>query len=158
MAYKNFRCTEIIEEIGEELRRIRKQKKQTISYVAERVAAASGLPVSSTLLGRIETGERRIDDEIMDAICSYYGVLSRDIVIAASRKHIRRLAGTAAADSGPEDIGTTLVSLFENLNEAGQKEVLSLMQLMAYMDAYKIRDYAVSENGEIVETDSESEG
>ena len=67
MAYKNFRCTEIIEEIGEELRRVRKQKKLTISHVAEQVSAASGLPVSNTLLGRIETGERRIDDEIMEA-------------------------------------------------------------------------------------------
>ena len=45
MAYKNFRCTEIIEEIGEELRRVRKQKKLTISHVAEQVSAASGLPV-----------------------------------------------------------------------------------------------------------------
>ena len=36
MAYKNFRCTEIIEEIGEELRRVRKQKKLTISRKADR--------------------------------------------------------------------------------------------------------------------------
>ena len=153
MAYKNFRCTEIIEEIGEELRRVRKQKKLTISHVAEQVSAASGLPVSNTLLGRIETGERRIDDEIMEAICAFYGVHSREIVIAAARKHIQRLSGETAGDEEQENRGTSLIALFENLNKTGQKEVLSLMRLMAYMDAYKIKDYVVNEKGEITETE-----
>ena len=109
MAYKNFRCTEIIEEIGEELRRVRKQKKLTISHVAEQVSAASGLPVSNTLLGRIETGERRIDDEIMEAICAFYGVHSREIVIAAARKHIQRLSGETAGDEEQENRGASLM-------------------------------------------------
>ena len=108
---------------------------------------------SNTLLGRIETGERRIDDEIMEAICAFYGVHSREIVIAAARKHIQRLSGETAGDEEQENRGASLIALFENLNKTGQKEVLSLMRLMAYMDAYKIKDYVVNEKGEITETE-----
>ena len=61
MAYKNFKATEIIEEIGAELRKIRTDNNQTISHVAIKLAE-KGFQISNTLLGRIENGERRIDD------------------------------------------------------------------------------------------------
>ena len=89
MAYKNFKATEIIEEIGAELRKIRTDNNQTISHVAIKLAE-KGFQISNTLLGRIENGERRIDDDTLNAICNYYKVDPSSVIIAASKEHIRR--------------------------------------------------------------------
>lgn len=135
MSYKNFKATEIIDEIGSELRKIRLEKKYTISYVANELMQ-TGLHISNTLLGRIENGERRIDDETLTAICNFYNIDANIVVIEASKKHILKLSSDQkpnSTTSSEEDI----LALFNNLNTAGQKEVSQLMRLMAYMDAYK---------------------
>lgn len=134
MAYKNFKSTEIIEEIGAELRKVRLTQNYTISYVASQLTE-SGLTISNTLLGRVENGERRIDDETLEAICAFYQVDPKTIIIAASQEHIRRLSEDDSAPSVEQS--DNLVTLFNNLNSEGQKEVSSLMRLMAYMEAYK---------------------
>ena len=138
MAYKNFKSTEIIEEIGAELRRIRTEKKMTISHVAAELAGF-GLHISNTLLGRIENGERRIDDDTLNAICSFYDVDPSTVIIAASREHIRRLSKNRAVMADPPETAeyALLLELYENLNSEGQKEVTHLMRLMAYMEAFK---------------------
>ena len=138
MAYKNFKATEIIEEIGAELRKIRTDSNQTISHVAIELAK-NGLHISNTLLGRIETGERRIDDDTLNAICSYYKIDPSSVIIAASKEHIRRLSEPASdnADSSEPAETEHLYALYHNLNADGQKEVTSLMRMMAYMDAFK---------------------
>ena len=59
MAYKNFVKTEIIDEIGAELRTIRKEKDETLSFVASTLEK-QGFHLSATMLGRIETAERRL--------------------------------------------------------------------------------------------------
>ena len=132
MAYKNFKLTEILEEIGAELRKARQEKSYTISYVATRLTE-SGLTISNTLLGRVENGERRIDDEALEAICAFYQVDPRQIIIEASREHIRRLSDEEEKKKPVE----TLVTLYENLNSKGQEEVTNLMCLMAYMEAFR---------------------
>lgn len=134
MAYKNFKSTEIIEEIGAELRKVRLSKNYTISYVASKLTE-SGLPISNTLLGRVENGERRIDDAALDAICAFYQVNPKTVVIAASQEHIRRLSEEIDTPSASHT--DDLRSLFNNLNLEGQKEVSNLMRLMAYMEAFK---------------------
>ena len=138
MAYKNFKATEIIEEIGAELRRIRTEKKMTISHVAAE-QAGFGLHISNTLLGRIENGERRIDDDTLNAICSFYDVDPSTVIIAASREHIRRLSEgrTDMGDSPGTAEHAQLMALYRNLNSEGQKEVIHLMRLMAYMEAFR---------------------
>lgn len=134
MAYKNFKSTEIMEEIGSELRKVRLAQNYTISYVASKLTE-SGLTISNTLLGRVENGERRIDDEALEAICSFYQINPKTVIIAASKEHIRRLSGT---DPSPDlTQSDNLISLFNNLNPEGQKEVSCLMRLMAYMEAFK---------------------
>ena len=138
MAYKNFKATEIIEEIGAELRMIRTDSNQTISHVANKLAE-NGLHISNTLLGRIENGERRIDDDTLNAICNYYKVNPSSLIIAASKEHIRRLSerqSDNAATSEPIET-EKLYALYHNLNAEGQKEVAHLMRMMAYMDAFK---------------------
>lgn len=138
MAYKNFKATEIIEEIGAELRKIRIDNNQTISHVANKLAE-KGFHISSTLLSRIENGERRIDDDTLNAICNYYQIDPSSVIIAASKEHIRRLAeclsdNATASESVEIDY---MNALYHNLNTEGQKEVTNLMKLMAYMDAFK---------------------
>ena len=138
MAYKNFKATEIIEEIGAELRKIRTGSNQTISHVAVKLAE-KGFHISNTLLGRIENGERRIDDDMLNAICNYYKVDPSSVIIAASKEHIRRLSERLSDNAATsEQIETEqLYALYHNLNADGQKEITNLMRLMAYMDAFK---------------------
>ena len=138
MAYKNFKATEIIEEIGAELRKIRTDNNQTISHVALELAK-NGLHISNTLLGRIENGERRIDDDTLNAICNYYKVDPSSLIIAASKEHIRRLSEIPSDNTAiSEPVETDhLYALYHNLNTEGQKEVTNPMRFMAYMEAFK---------------------
>ena len=138
MAYKNFKATEIIEEIGAELRKIRTGSNQTISHVAVKLAE-KGFHISNTLLGRIENGERRIDDDMLNAICNYYKVDPSSVIIAASKEHIRRLSERLSDNAAVSERVETeqLYALYHNLNAEGQKEVTNLMRLMAYMEAFK---------------------
>lgn len=138
MAYKNFKATEIIEEIGIELRKIRMEKNLTISHVAAELTD-SGLQISNTLLGRVENGERRIDDNALNAICSYYDVSPSAVIISASREHIRRITESQTDLGASQTVSESihLIELYQNLNAEGQREVANLMRLMAYMDAFK---------------------
>lgn len=138
MAYKNYKGTEIIEEIGAELRSIRAEKKLTISHVAAELTGF-GLQISNTLLGRIENGERRIDDDTLNAICAFYNVNPASIIISASREHIRRISElqTDTDNLSLSAESDYLIDLYQNLNAEGQREVTNLMRLMAYMDAFK---------------------
>ena len=138
MAYKNFKATEIIEEIGAELRKIRTGSNQTISHVAVKLAE-KGFHISNTLLGRIENGERRIDDDMLNAICNYYKVDPSSVIIAASKEHIRRLSERLSDNAAVSERVETeqLYALYHNLNAEGQKEVTNLMRLMDYMEAFK---------------------
>lgn len=139
MAYKNFKLTEIVEELGSELRKIRISKGHSISFVAGALTH-SGFQISNTLLGRIENGERRIDDDTLKSLCDFYQVAPSSVVIAASREHIREISEQYKDERTLTDSLESRERLFElyrNLNAEGQKEVSSLMRLMAYMEAFK---------------------
>lgn len=139
MAYKNFTLTEIIEEIGQELKKTRIQKGVTINYVANTLSE-SGTHISSTLLSRMENGERRIDDETLLSLCEYYQIDPKSIIIAASRMHIEKIQFDSEFDKllYPVEMNNEeLISLYKNLNHEGQKEILHLMRMMAYMEAFK---------------------
>lgn len=136
MAYKNFKMTEIIEEIGSELRKIRKSKGMTINHVANELTR-SGLQISTTLLGRVENGERRVDDDSFNAICNFYEVDPASVVILASREHIKRLSENRTDITSEEAAEYELVlSLYKTLNSECQKEIINLMHLMPYMDFF----------------------
>ncbi len=140
MAYKNFCKTEILEEIGGELRKARRERKLTLAEVSEQLSAR-GVTLSATLLSRMENGERRIDDVTLETICSLYGVRPETVAAAASREHIRRLspeeAAAAEAVFSPGAEEGSAAELYRNLNPEGQREVSRLMRLMAYMDAFR---------------------
>lgn len=144
MAYKNFKITEIIEEIGAELKKIRVEQNYTINAVVNQLSQ-KGFHISDTLLCRMEKGARRIDDETLSTICDFYQVVPSSVVIAASKEHIKALetfeenADAISDDELPSDSidKENLINLFLNLNSTGQQEVLNLMKLMAYMEVFK---------------------
>ena len=154
MAYGNFRKTEIIEEIGSELRKARKAKKYTLGELSQQLSVR-GMNLSPELLSRMENGERRIDDDTLEAVC---GILEADaaaVVAAAAREHIRRISEGAEkreepAAGLPESLMTdqseilekvqpesSVTELYRNLNPEGQREVSRLMRLMAYMETFR---------------------
>ena len=162
MAYGNFRKTEIIEEIGSELKKARKAKKYTLGDLSQQLSAR-GMNLSPALLSRMENGERRIDDDTLEAVC---GILEADtaaVVAAAAREHIRRVTETAGQGEShvkdlpgspaaglPEGLVTDwseilekdqpespVTELYRNLNPEGQREVSRLMRLMAYMETFR---------------------
>ena len=162
MAYGNFRKTEIIEEIGSELKKARKAKKYTLGDLSQQLSA-QGMNLSPALLSRMENGERRIDDDTLEAVC---GILEADtaaVVAAAAREHIRRVTETAGQGEShvkdlsgspaaglPEGLVTdrseilekdqpesSVTELYRNLNPEGQREVSRLMRLMAYMETFR---------------------
>lgn len=143
MAYKNFKLTEFIEEIGTELRSIRTMKKLTINTVVNDFSSSS-LQLSATMLGRIETGERRIDDELFLALCHYYETDPHNLIKRAAQNHIDALIpATDAHDQGDADSTTSPLSpdelyrLYSNINDEGKREVGTLLRMMAYMKAFQ---------------------
>ena len=135
MAYGNFRKTEIIEEIGLELKKARKAKKYTLGDLSQQLSAR-GMNLSPALLSRMENGERRIDDDTLEAVC---GILEADasaVVAAAAREHIRRVTDQSEIleKDQPE---SPVTELYRNLNPEGQREVSRLMRLMAYMETFR---------------------
>ena len=135
MAYGNFRKTEIIEEIGSELRKARKAKKYTLGELAQQLSVR-GMNLSPALLSRMENGERRIDDDTLEAVC---GILEADaaaVVAAAAREHILRVTDRSEIleKVQPE---SSVTELYRNLNPEGQREVSRLMRLMAYMETFR---------------------
>ena len=135
MAYGNFRKTEIIEEIGSELKKARKATKYTLGDLSQQLSAR-GMNLSPALLSRMENGERRIDDDTLEAVCGILEVDAAAVVAAAAREHIRRVtdqSGILEKDQ-PE---SSVTELYRNLNPEGQREVSRLMRLMAYMETFR---------------------
>ena len=143
MAYKNFKHTEIIEEIGAELRKARLNKNETLAIVSDTLSS-NGISISPTMLGRIENGERRIDDKLFFALCDYYEINPYITIVSACKQHINTTNKNASKSSIDCTIATTdehneLISLYKNINSQGQNEIKSLMRMMAYMSAFKLK-------------------
>lgn len=109
MAYKNFKKAEIIDEIGSELRKARNAKELTLAQVADNLEQ-NGTHVSGIMLGRIENGQRRIDDTLLHALCELYHIDSNDLTINACQSHITALQqNKCPANSAETDVNWFLV-------------------------------------------------
>lgn len=131
MAYKNFRMTEIIEEVGTELRKLRKEQELTLKQVSE-LLEKDGLEISGTLLGRIETGERRIDDDTLDALCRLYETDPASVVKKACSMHIEILEKQTGVSEVSE--AQSVLNLYMELPENRKDDVRKMIHLFAYMD------------------------
>lgn len=134
MAYKNFVKTEIIDEIGAELRTIRKEKDETLSFVASTLEK-QGFHLSATMLGRIETAERRLDDDLFTALCDHYLVNPDELIIRACKAHINTLSKNLP-DGDTKDYSSLVEQLF-GLSIEHQNEIRTMIRLFAYMDKFK---------------------
>jgi len=143
MAYKNFTETEFIEEIGAEIRKARLAAGLTMSQVLE-ILDEQGLTLSATMLSRIESGERRIDDELFQAVCTACGANHLDLAIKAGEAHIRRLRERGqfeglivSAETSEEDYRinmTDLENVISDLSPEGQRELMQIARMRSYID------------------------
>ncbi len=131
MAYKNFKKTEFIEELGAELRKARLAHNETLTVTAE-IMDSNGFHLSGTMLGRIETGERRIDDPLFEALCEHFQVDSSTLVVNACLAHASSISADDAALEKEE-----LYKGFSSLSEQHQSEIKTMLRLFAYMDKFK---------------------
>ncbi len=134
MAYKNFKKTEFIEELGSELRKVRLAHNETLTITAE-IMESNGFHLSGTMLGRIETGERRIDDPLFEALCEHFKVDPSTLVVNACLAHA---ASVSADDSALEK--EELYKSFSSLSKQHQSEIKTMLRLFAYMDKFKELD------------------
>ena len=139
MAYKNFKKTEIIDELGTELRKARNIKGLTLAQVADNLEQ-NETHVSGIMLGRIETGQRRIDDTLLHALCELYHIDSNDLIINACKTHITALQQKVCpADSIGTDMNWFL-DAYRNLPENRQADIRTMLRLYSYMDKFSNLD------------------
>ncbi len=134
MAYKNFIKTEIIDEIGVELRTVRKGKGETLSFVAGALES-QGFHLSATMLGRIENSERRIDDNLFEALCNHYHIVPNELIIRACKSHIKTLS-RSLTNADTKDY-SSLVDQFAGLSKNHQHEILTMIRLYTYIDKFQ---------------------
>lgn len=136
MPYKNFKKTEIIDEIGYELRKIRTDKSLTLSQVSEGLESR-GTHLTNIMLGRIETGARRLDDDLFLALCDFYHTDPDQLVIRACQSHITELQETAVQSSSHvEHDAQKIADIYRKLPPNRQTDVRTMMRMFAYMDQF----------------------
>lgn len=128
MSDKPMKYTEITDELGAELRRIRTEQNLTLVQVAEALNAQNH-QISNVHLSRIETGQRRIDDELLEILCAFYQVDARTVAIRASEVHIEKLQASASDAADPESsLSSQIESATLNLSEAGKQIAIKLLK------------------------------
>ena len=135
MAYKNFKKTEIIDELGTELRKARIAKELTLAQVADNLEQ-NGTHVSGIMLGRIETGQRRIDDTLLHALCELYHIDSNDLITNACHSHIATLQQNKCPANSAENDVNWLLDAYRNLPENRQADIRTMLRLYSYMDKF----------------------
>lgn len=135
MAYKNFKKTEIIDELGIELRKARNAKELTLAQVADALEK-KGTHVSGIMLGRIETGQRRIDDDLFHALCDYYHVDPDIITVHACQAHIATVEKESNTISANEDESLWIAEVYRNLPQNRQADIRTMMRIFTYMDKF----------------------
>ena len=135
MAYKNFKKTEIIDELGIELRKTRNARELTLAQVADNLEQ-NGTHVSGIMLGRIETGQRRIDDTLLLALCELYHIDSSDLIINACQSHITSLLQNKCPASSTETDMNWFLDTYRNLPENRQADIRTMLRLYSYMDKF----------------------
>lgn len=139
MAYKNFKKTEIIDELGTELRKARNTKELTLAQVADNLEQ-NGTHVSGIMLGRIETGQRRIDDTLLHALCELYHIDSNDLIINACHSHISALQQNKYPASFTETDVNWFLDAYRNLPESRQADIRTMLRIYSYMDKFSNPD------------------
>ena len=128
MSDKPMKYTEITDELGAELRRIRTEQNLTLVQVAEALNAQNH-QISNVHLSRIETGQRRIDDELLEILCAFYQVDARTVAIRASEVHIEKLQASVPDAADPESsLSSQIESATLNLSEAGKQIAIKLLK------------------------------
>lgn len=139
MAYKNFKKTEIIDELGTELRKARNAKELTLAQVADNLEQ-NGTHISGIMLGRIETGQRRIDDTLLHALCELYHIDSNDLIINACYSHISALQQNKYPASFTETDVNCFLDAYRNLPESRQTDIRTMLRIYSYMDKFSSPD------------------
>jgi len=128
MAYKNFKKAEIIDEIGSELRKARNAKELTLAQVADNLEQ-NGTHVSGIMLGRIENGQRRIDDTLL-----------HDLTINACQSHITALQQNKCPANSAETDVNWFLDTYRSLPENRQADIRTMLRLYSYMDKFSNLD------------------
>ena len=120
MSDKALKYTEITDELGAELRRLRLERNLTLVQVASALNSKMH-QLSNVHLSRIETGQRRIDDDLLDLLCGFYEVDARTIAIRASKAHINRILLSMGEIPAEESAAQKIESAAQEMNETGQE-------------------------------------
>ena len=137
MSDKALKYTELTDEIGAELRRIRTEKKLTLMEVASALCE-NGRQLSNVHLSRIETGQRRIDDDLLRVLCDYYQTDPGELVIGACRSHISRILSLHPSSQPASDsLAATIESVLTGMNETGQNESARLLQYFSQIESFR---------------------
>ena len=139
MAYKNFKKAEIIDEIGSELRKARNAKELTLAQVADNLEQ-NGTHVSGIMLGRIENGQRRIDDTLLHALCELYHIDSNDLTKNACQSHITALQQNKCPANSAETDVNWFLDTYRSLPENRQADIRTMLRLYSYMDKFSNLD------------------
>ena len=131
MSDKPVKYTEITDELGAELRRLRIERNLTLLQVSDALNAQNH-QVSNVHLSRIETGQRRIDDDLLEILCSFYQTDARTVAIRASEIHIKKLTPVSpdTADSA-SSLASQIESSASRLSIAGKKLAAQLLDYLA---------------------------
>ena len=130
MSDKALKYTEITDELGAELRKLRLERNLTLVQVAE-VLNAQDHQISNVHLSRIETGQRRIDDGLLELLCGFYEVDARTIAIRASKAHISRLQSSMGDTSSEDSAAHKIESAAQEMNETGQELLARLGEYLS---------------------------
>ena len=120
MSDKALKYTEITDELGAELRRLRLERNLTLVQVASALNSKMH-QLSNVHLSRIETGQRRIDDDLLELLCGFYEVDARTIAIRASKAHINRILLSMGEPPAEESTAQKIESAAQEMNETGQE-------------------------------------
>ena len=127
MSDKALKYTEITDELGAELRRLRLERNLTLVQVASALNSENH-QLSNVHLSRIETGQRRIDDDLLELLCGFYKVDARTIAIRASKAHIDRILMSMGEPPAEESAAQKIESAAPNMSKAGKQLAAQLLK------------------------------
>lgn len=130
MSDKALKYTEITDELGAELRRLRLERKLTLVQVASALNSENH-QLSNVHLSRIETGQRRIDDDLLELLCGFYKVDARTIAIRASNAHIDRILLSMGEPPAEDSAAQKIESAAQEMNETGQELLARLGEYLS---------------------------
>jgi len=130
MSDKALKYTEITDELGAELRRLRLERKLTLVQVASALNSENH-QLSNVHLSRIETGQRRIDDDLLELLCGFYEVDARTIAIRASNAHINRILLSMGEPPAEDSAAQKIESAAQEMNETGQELLARLGEYLS---------------------------